>query len=83
MFSYFQLVVMAHDGRGRNATAAITINVARDEQPPEFTNIPAEGASVSENIAEGSGVYTVQAEDPDRRVSGYWDHRDNGLKSKG
>ena len=62
--------------------AVIMINVARDEQPPEFTNIPAEGASMSENIAEGSDVYTVQAEDLDRRVGGFEIKGEMGYCSK-
>ena len=62
------MVVMAHDGRGRNASAAVTVTVVRDEEIPRFSNLPADAVFLSENAINGSEVYTVQAVDPDLKV---------------
>ena len=62
------MVVVARDGRGRNASAAVTVTIVRDEQPPQFTNIPSDGALLSENVVNGTEVYTLEATDPDLKV---------------
>ncbi len=46
----------------------MSIRISRDEQPPVWANLPYVPGQVSENARNGSGVYTIKAEDPDQRV---------------
>ena len=45
------------------------MRVERDQQPPLFDGLPYEPDIVSENVAIGTGVFTLQARDPDQKVS--------------
>ena len=65
----FRMVIMANDGRGKSSNASVTIRISRDEQPPTWSNLPYTPGQVSENARNGSGVYTIKAQDPDQRVS--------------
>ena len=56
--------MLALDGRGRNASAVVIIEVTRDEQVPVFNGVPAV-VTVSENLANASEVLRLNATDAD------------------
>ena len=66
----FQMTVVAHDqGNPRkSAEATVSITVQRNEFPPVFHNAPY-SQTVSENIRNGSGIFTIQASDQDLQVT--------------
>jgi protocadherin Fat 4 len=68
--SQYQLRVSATDrlgNVGRQTNATIAISITRDEQPPVWKNLPYVIGVVSENAANQSGVYTIKAEDADKK----------------
>ena len=68
MFNY-QFKVIARDGRvnEQSGVADVTVRIARDEQPPRFTNQPFV-FRVSENLAPNTSFDVVTASDPDLQV---------------
>ena len=59
-----QFSILARDGRGRNASAVVVIDVTRDEQVPVFSDVPAV-LTVSENAVVTSKVLALTASDAD------------------
>ena len=52
----------------KSVEAAVEIRVTRNQFPPEFRNAPYQ-QTVSENVVNGTGIFTVTAEDQDLQVS--------------
>ena len=52
----------------RSANVPIRITIKRNQYPPEFQGAPYK-QTVSENVINGTGIFTVRATDRDPQVS--------------
>lgn len=71
--------MVARDPSGKTGNAVVTVTVTRD-QPPVFVSTPYR-TSVVENRQINSKIFTVAANDPDRKVGILYRPRDKQIKT--